>query len=54
VAVFLKTVLPGRDLLECAAAAALVGATYYGLAFLFCIEREHRSAILATVLRRNG
>ena len=39
------TVLPGANWLQIFAAGALTGALYYALAFLICLEREHRSLL---------
>jgi hypothetical protein len=39
------TVLPGANWLQIFAAGALTGALYYALAFLICLDREHRSLL---------
>jgi hypothetical protein len=42
----LKVELPGRNWLELAAAATTSVAAYFGLAFLFCFDREHRRLVV--------
>jgi O-antigen/teichoic acid export membrane protein len=46
------TVLPGTNWLQIFAAGALVALLYYALAYLICLDREHR-ALLTSSLRPN-
>lgn len=49
-----RTVLPGRTWIELCAAAVCIGATYYALAFLICLPREHKAVLQTWVGRRFG
>jgi O-antigen/teichoic acid export membrane protein len=48
----LKTRVPGGGWLELVLAAGVCGTSYFALAFYCCFDREHRSMLVAWVLRR--
>jgi O-antigen/teichoic acid export membrane protein len=45
--------LPGANWLQILAAAAMIGIPYYALAFLFCLEPEHRQMLVRSIARRS-
>ncbi|HVX66086.1 MAG TPA: oligosaccharide flippase family protein [Bryobacteraceae bacterium] len=53
-AYWLKTggAIPGDNLIEVAAAAAVIAAVYYGIAFYTAIERNHRALVAGWLSRR--
>jgi len=48
------SVLPASTWLHILVLAAVVGGTYYCMAFMTCLEKEHRSAVLAWLSRHSG
>jgi len=46
------TILPGNNLFQLAAMGAIVAASYLGLAFFFCLPREHRALLGGWLGRR--
>ena len=48
------TVLPGANWLQIFTAGALLGAIYYTLAYLICLDRDHRLLLRTWLRRRNA
>ena len=46
------TALPGANWLQIFAAGAAIGAVYYGIALLVCLDRDHRSLLWGWTARR--
>ncbi len=49
-----STLLPGASWVQIFAAAALIGALYYGLALPLCLDREHRSLLWNWIERKRS